>query len=516
MLEALKPNEAFEYQKLSAEEMKARGILGRLVGPCADFINPTRNGRGYGEVLWDRVFEDPIVQEKIENRCLFGELGHPEGRDEVDPEKIALALNEAPKKNKAGKLMACFDILDTPNGRILKTLCDYGTRIGISSRGTGEVVGNEVDPDSYCFECFDAVITPAVKEARMDFVTEGLDTNGMNLRKALRESLDNATEDERKVMKETLDELDIKVEDEKPVVTPSEEEGEHKSAEDETPKQAEDSLTEAKDNGSDELIKSLQEAVTKNSELETQVKDLQEKLAASDARASALENDISGYKSATVKMSKLAVENKELKEKLTALEEQLSAKDKAIEGHKSRISKLIAEKKSDQQAKGSQLQESLSAKDAQIKLLNENFEEIKGDYDRRISELEESLETAKSDSASKEEEFGKELAKETRLKEGYRQLAQATVSRYIESKAVMLGVNVEEIKGKLPADYTVDDIDSICENLQSYQVNMGKLPFNVDRKVKVQVKKSTNESLAPDPEMDDTVDDSLLRLAKII
>lgn len=510
MLESLKQNEAFEYQKLSADEMKSRGILGRLIGPCADFINPTRNGRGYGEALWDRVFDDPIVNEKIDNKCLFGELGHPADRDEVDPEKIAIALNEKPKKNKDGQLLACFDILDTPNGRILKALCDYGTKIGISSRGTGEVIGDEVDPDSYNFECFDAVITPAVKEARMNYVTEGLNTRELNLRKALRESLDSATEEERRVMEQTLNELDIKVEDETAV---NPEEDEHKQAEKEDSEKTPDNLDEAKDNGSDELIKSLQEAITEKSKLEAQVKDLQEKLAASDARASKSEEDLSGYKATTVKMSKLVVENKDLKDKVSTLEEELAAKTKANEGLQSRISRLISEKKSEQTANEGKLTESLSRKDAEIKLLNENFEEVKSGFEQTVKELNESIETLKAESISKEEEFSKELAKETRLKEGYRKLAQSTANRYIESKAVMLGVRVEDIKGKLPADYTVDDIDSVCESLQSYQVNMNKLPFNVEKKVKVKVSKSTNESLNPNSDMEDDVDESLYRLA---
>ena len=95
-------------------------------------------------------------------------------------------------------------------------------------------------------------------------------------------------------------------------------------------------------------------------------------------------------------------------------------------------------------------------------------------------------------------------------------MAQTTVNRYIESKAVMLGVEVSDIKGKLPNDYSIDDIDSICENLQSYQVNMSKLPFNVDKKVKVKVSKSTNESLNPETGMEDEIDESLLRLAGLI
>lgn len=513
MLESLKQNEAFEYQKLTAEEMKARGILGRLVGPCADFINPTRNGRGYGEVLWDKVFDDPIVKEKIENKCLFGELGHPENREEVDPEKIAIALNEAPKKNKDGKLLACFDILDTPNGRILKTLCEYGTTIGISSRGTGEVIGDEVDPDTYSFECFDAVLVPAVKEARLNYVTESLDNNKLSLRKALRESLEGATEEERKVMEETLNELDIKVEEEN-VVNPQPEE-EHKTVDITESIETADKTEEAKDNGTDELIKSLQEAVSEKSELEAQVKDLQERLAVSDTKAAKLEEEVNSYKTTTVKMSKLVVENKDLKEKVSSLEEALSTKDKTIESQKSRISKLVEQKKENTSAKDCTLTESLAKKDAEIKTLNENFDEVKAEYESKIAELNENIEKLSDEVNSNEENFNKRLAKESRLKENYRKLVEITFDRYIESKATMLGVSAEEIKSKLPGEYNVDDIDTICENLQSYQVNMSKLPFNVDKKVKVRVSKSVNESLNPNPEMVDEIDDSLLRLAKL-
>ena len=124
MLESLQ-NEELEYKKLSAEEQAQRGILGRLVGVCADFLCPTRNGRHYSEELWEKTFADPIMKERIENGVCYGELGHPADREETDMEKIAVCLPEVPKKNKDGKLTAVFDILDTPCGRILKSLCDY-------------------------------------------------------------------------------------------------------------------------------------------------------------------------------------------------------------------------------------------------------------------------------------------------------------------------------------------------------------------------------------------------------
>lgn len=52
-----------------------------------------------------------------------------------------------------GDLYAYVDILDTANGRLLKTLCDYGFVPGISSRGSGDVLDNdEVDPDTFFLE----------------------------------------------------------------------------------------------------------------------------------------------------------------------------------------------------------------------------------------------------------------------------------------------------------------------------------------------------------------------------
>ena len=216
MLESIQ-NNTFEYEKLSQEEQEKRGILGRLKGVLADFKRPTRNGRLYGQKVWESVFEDPITKEKIDNRCLFGEIEHPtDGRESIDPEKIAVCLAEKPKKDNQGHLIGVFDILSTPCGRILKTLLDYGTTVGVSSRGSGDTFVNadgveEVDPDSYNFTGFDVVLIPAVKEARMTPIAESL--GNKTLKMALTESLNSASDEDRRVMKETLDNLGINVSD---------------------------------------------------------------------------------------------------------------------------------------------------------------------------------------------------------------------------------------------------------------------------------------------------------------
>ena len=213
-----------EYKKLSPEEQQKRGILGRLVGIIADGRNATRNGRKYSEKLWENVFKDPIMKERIETNCCFGELGHPTDREETDMEKIAICMDGLPKKDSNGKLQAIFNILDTPNGRILKTLCDYGCKIGVSSRGSGEVSTNfdgteDVDPDSYECQGFDAVIIPAVKEARLNYVTEELNKTRYNktLKARLQESYNKASADDKKIMKETFDNIGVSFKEPYPV-----------------------------------------------------------------------------------------------------------------------------------------------------------------------------------------------------------------------------------------------------------------------------------------------------------
>ena len=214
--------EALQMQPLSEEEKASRHILGRLYGPIATCKEGTRNGRKYNKELWIKALNDEIFQEKIANKSLFLELGHPADREETDMSCVCACIPEMPKIVN-DDLYAYVDILDTPNGRLLKTFCDYGFIPGISSRGSGDIMANdEVDPETFFLETWDIVQLPAVKKARLA-MCESLN-NKKSLKAALQESYNAANEKDKKVMKETLDNLDIKldetVEDEIPVEDP--------------------------------------------------------------------------------------------------------------------------------------------------------------------------------------------------------------------------------------------------------------------------------------------------------
>ena len=253
--------EALQMQPLSEEEKASRHILGRLYGPIATCKEGTRNGRKYNKELWIKALNDEIFQEKIANKSLFLELGHPADREETDMSCVCACIPEMPKIVN-DDLYAYVDILDTPNGRLLKTFCDYGFIPGISSRGSGDIMANdEVDPETFFLETWDIVQLPAVKKARLA-MCESLN-NKKSLKAALQESYDAANEKDKKVMKETLDNLDIKldetVEDEIPVEDP------------EAP--IEETLVEAEETPVEETEETPAEEVEVPVEVETPVED---------------------------------------------------------------------------------------------------------------------------------------------------------------------------------------------------------------------------------------------------
>lgn len=205
--------ETLKLQPLTEEEKQRRHILGRWYGPIATCNEGTRNGRRYNRELWERALNDELFSEKLANKCLFLELGHPQDREETDMSKVCACIPEMPRIIN-GDLCACIDILDTPNGKILKTLCDYGFIPGVSSRGSGDVMpNNDVDPETFFLETFDVVAIPAVKKARLA-MCESLNSEGLKLKKALTESFNNANDEDKVIMKETLENLNIALNEE--------------------------------------------------------------------------------------------------------------------------------------------------------------------------------------------------------------------------------------------------------------------------------------------------------------
>ena len=623
--------ETLKLQPLTEEEKERRHILGRWYGPIATCLESTRNGRKYNRQLWEKALNDELFHEKLENKCLFLELGHPADREETDMRQVCACIPEMPKIIN-GDLCACVDILDTPNGRILKTLCDYGFIPGISSRGSGDVMANdEVDPETFFLECFDVVAIPAVKKARLS-MCESLDKNSIGLKRALTESLNKASDEDKAIMKETLENLNIDLEDELnekessvKVLTPDdvpwdpeaedilvedteesdmeelipdenagddpseeveteddendeaveaeeesdedipdvntvgdvvellqeydddmriefepieingqevevdrlshfiddedkddpilvigvgceeadlekleadfadeniETEVEDKEISDEEVPETDNTEESAEDNGEAEVFESLKEMIRQKEALEAEVSDLRKAKSVGDAKEQELQEKLIRYKKAFKQTSAEAAKIPELQSKIEGLTEQLAQSKTKI--------KTLTEKVNNTQ----QLKESIAANKSNEKRLTESV--------NRLTEANKTLE-AKLEGQTKQ--YTQKLQERTELAKTYKARFLETLNKYVAHRAQLLGVRPSEITSRLNENYTLADVDAVCDQILDSTVNFSRLPFGGRSKASARISESVSRPTRKEPEYGYEIDDSLYELA---
>ena len=156
------------YASLSLNE--SAGGVTRFTGKFQEANTPNKNKRVYPFDVLDKNVEK--LKETIENRGLYGELDH--ASDSII--HLANASHLITKLWWEGNcLMGTGEILNTPAGKVLKSLIDGGGRIGVSSRGVGNGQMNnegllQISP-SYNLLTFDVVADPSVGSAFQSKVT---------------------------------------------------------------------------------------------------------------------------------------------------------------------------------------------------------------------------------------------------------------------------------------------------------------------------------------------------------
>lgn len=490
---------------------KRKGVLGTLEGICADCIHATRNGRLYPNSVWEVAFNDPIVQEHFKAGGIFGQLGHPkEGQTENEEfNSIAICMPEPPKKRSDGKLIGKWDILDTPNGRILKCLCDYGYKIGISSRAEGDVDtdwdGNEsVQPEGFEFKAFDAVLLPAVKEARLNLITESLDSKKVSLKKALKESIDASNDVDKAVMIHTLEDLGIDY------IEPTENEEAQK---DDVAVAVE--TNDAASSGAD-LVDDLQSALKEISNLKMQVIDLNEKISVGEAKEMRLLNQINKLQIALKTERDSAKRTDAMKSQIGTMKSQIddmsserARSEKLAESYKTKLMSVRSElnnlteaaKVSDSKIKSLQ---------SKVKALQESSLSTKRKDEDLIESLQNEVAELKKDSQLKHSQYTQKLKESKEQSKKYQKLAKNAVDKYIECKSDALGISPESVKSRLNESFTLLDVDNAFENLRKYNLNMSKLPFQVNNVKKVSMKENLQKQALTNP--DDVVDKALMEL----
>lgn len=146
-------------------ESKAKGV--NIVGIYSSAELKNNNLRVYSKDILDR--EVSKVQEKIDNKTLWGELGHPPN-PEINPERIAILTIML--EWKGNDVYGKSKVLDTPQGAIAKTLIKEG-RMGISSRGLGTVAEDGAVNEDFNLITWDLVTDPSNNPSWINGIYEG-------------------------------------------------------------------------------------------------------------------------------------------------------------------------------------------------------------------------------------------------------------------------------------------------------------------------------------------------------
>lgn len=148
----------------ASDQFKNHAVIGTYEGECADSTITNENGLDITRPVWENVFNSDLYAKAIEHGWYIGFLGHPEDPNCMDFEHACIVMTEG-HIDDDGKVYGKFNLLDTPVGRIVKTFCDAGIKLGISVRGAGDIVSNSVDPETFVFRGFDLVTFPAFPES---------------------------------------------------------------------------------------------------------------------------------------------------------------------------------------------------------------------------------------------------------------------------------------------------------------------------------------------------------------
>jgi len=132
-----------------------------------------RNGRVYPMNVLEKEVQRYTENFISKDRAL-GELGHPEGPT-VNLDRVSHKIVSLQKEgsNFIGKAK----ILDTPMGKIAKSLIDEGVKLGVSSRGVGSLQErsgvNYVRDDFMLATAADIVADPSAPDAFVEGIMEG-------------------------------------------------------------------------------------------------------------------------------------------------------------------------------------------------------------------------------------------------------------------------------------------------------------------------------------------------------
>mgnify|MGYP003340027829 CR=1 FL=1 len=160
-----------EVKVLTEEKGGIKSLF--IEGPFLVAETKNRNGRVYPSQTMKKEV-DRYNEEYISKNRAFGELGHPDSPT-INLDRVSHLITSL--KQEGNHWIGKAKILETPMGKIAKSLMEGGATLGVSSRGMGslkEMNGvNVVQPDFYLATAADIVADPSAPGAFVQGIMEG-------------------------------------------------------------------------------------------------------------------------------------------------------------------------------------------------------------------------------------------------------------------------------------------------------------------------------------------------------
>jgi len=170
----------------SLEEGKKAEKSFYITGPYLQADVKNGNGRTYPH----KVLESQVKtysETRIKDSRAMGELGHP-ATTEINLDRVSHLIKELKMDGKNG--MGKSLVMDTPMGKIAKSLIESGVKLGVSTRGVGTLKENIVQND-FRLITVDIVADPSAPDAFVNGIlesqTEWIMENGILVEKDIEE-----------------------------------------------------------------------------------------------------------------------------------------------------------------------------------------------------------------------------------------------------------------------------------------------------------------------------------------
>jgi hypothetical protein len=141
---------------------------------------PNANGRIYSQQVLDEAVDS--IRHRINEGSFYGAISH--GEESSVPLDRASHIITSLTKHRDGYYGKARIISGSPAGTILESIISAGGKIGMSSRGFGELRKNStglMEVTNYTLASIDSVSQPSARDCWMNTNSEGIKTKTYNL-----------------------------------------------------------------------------------------------------------------------------------------------------------------------------------------------------------------------------------------------------------------------------------------------------------------------------------------------